>query len=450
MSFTPLIGELILDTTNNGLYIGDGTTVGGRPAGTLVTSDVQDIVSQMLLNGTSRNITFTYDEELGHINASVDVTDFTGTIEAEAFIGSLYASNSLLLVNAETGAINLDSTIKGDVIPASNNLYDIGDNDYRFKNLYLSGSTIKLGAATITASGSAIDLPAGSTLDGDAIGVVVGTEDSTTLSIANGSTLQIRGDEGIQTRIEDGAVYVSADITALHPSLRDDATPAYITFVGNTGAPSYIGTDTDLRYFASSNTLEASNILTNNVTAGNNVTVNNAVIITRNSYSSTISGLLFSQHHNTADSINITLYRSRGTSTAPTTVLNGDDLADISFLGHDGTGQAGGAAISATVDGVVTTGNIPTKLSFTTNNGSTLGVRAELSTTGAWKVDTVQALTTNTALSFGNMVKLPTYADETAANAAVGGSPENGMMYFDTGATRIKVYQNSVWVTIQP
>jgi hypothetical protein len=117
------------------------------------------------------------------------------------------------------------------------------------------------------------------------------------------------------------------------------------------------------------------------------------VHIVRNSYSATaLSGFTFSQHHNTPDAVNFTFYRSRGTGTALAAVVNGDDLGDISFFGFDGTGTAGGATISATVEGSPVTGRIPTKFSFFTNNGTNQVIRAELSSAGVWKVNNLQNL----------------------------------------------------------
>lgn len=125
----------------------------------------------------------------------------------------------------------------------------------------------------------------------------------------------------------------------------------------------------------------------------NNSLVDGNIYITRNSYSGSLTqGLTFAQHHSTPDSVNFTMYRTRGTGASPTSVLNGDDLGDIAFLGHDGTSIAGGAAISATVEGSPTTGNIPTKLSFITNSGSSQATRAELSAAGIWKVNNIQNL----------------------------------------------------------
>lgn len=532
MSYIPVVGELIWDTSTNSLYIGNGITSGGLPAGTLVTEDVQDITAAMLINGTHQNITFTYNDTTGRINSTFDLSTFNGTLTADGFIGSHYANDSTLLLNALTGAVNLNGTVKGHVIPSTDIAYDLGSASYRFRDLYLSGSSIKLGSATITSTGSTVNLPAGSTINGVVIGTgsgagveagmnyninivgddstlivnartksisvaslsvvnpvslpggstIAGTpivttgsvvnlgagstlngtvfgfrvsgEDSSLVSIDNGDLLQFRGDNGIQVSSQVGKVInISADITAVRPSLRNDATPAYITFVGATSTPSYIGTDTTLRYFANTGVLEvvgvsALALTTDTLNVGANSTLTDGKIyITRNTFSSLFgAGFTFAQHHSTADATDFAFYRSRGTGTAPTSVLSGDDIADITFLAYDGTTRINCGGISATTEGAPSGGQIPMKLSLLTNNGLTRAVRAELSAVGVWKVDTIQALTASTALSFGGMAKLANYADETAANAAVGGTPANGMMYYDTALSKIRGYQGGAWV----
>ena len=119
------------------------------------------------------------------------------------------------------------------------------------------------------------------------------------------------------------------------------------------------------------------------------------IVIVRNTYSAT-AGFTFQQHHTTADANNFLFLRTRGTGLVQTAVLNGDDLADISFSGHDGTNAVAGAAISVTVEGVPTIGNVPAKMSFATNNGSSTAVRAELSAAGIWKTNTIGAFSGTT------------------------------------------------------
>ena len=133
-------------------------------------------------------------------------------------------------------------------------------------------------------------------------------------------------------------------------------------------------------------------------TFGSNVTLQDGnITIVRNTYSSSgAAGFSFQQHHNTADSVNFTFVRSRGTGSAPTTVLDGDDIVDLNFVGHNGTAFIAGAGISATVDGTPTVNGIPTKFSFITNNGTATAARAELSATGVWKINQLGALSGTT------------------------------------------------------
>ena len=65
------------------------------------------------------------------------------------------------------------TTIQGDVtgslIPDANETYDLGTNLLRFRDLYLSGTSLYIGDAQITASSTAIELPSGSTIGGTAV-----------------------------------------------------------------------------------------------------------------------------------------------------------------------------------------------------------------------------------------------------------------------------------------
>lgn len=136
-------------------------------------------------------------------------------------------------------------------------------------------------------------------------------------------------------------------------------------------------------------------------TFGSNVTLQDGnVNIVRNTYSTnSLAGFLFRQHHNTADAVNFTFVRSRGTGSAPTTMLNGDDIVDLNFVGHNGTASISGAVLSVIADGSPTVNGVPTKFAFLTNNGTSLDSRAELSSAGVWKINTIQSLTTNSDIA---------------------------------------------------
>jgi hypothetical protein len=136
---------------------------------------------------------------------------------------------------------------------------------------------------------------------------------------------------------------------------------------------------------------------------GNNTVDGNIYIVRNTALTGRFQGMTFAQHHETPDATNLTFYRTRGTSSTPTPVVDGDRLGDIVFLGSTSATTAAtvsppnGAVISAFVEGsILNTTNIPTKLRFATNNGTAFAGRAELSATGIWKIDSLGALSGTT------------------------------------------------------
>ena len=94
--------------------------------------------------------------------------------------GDVIADNSTLLVSGETGSINLNGTIKDNVVPFTNANINLGSSVYKFNNAYVTGSLLLGSASTqsVSASGSNITLKGSiqtnssisTTLDGDIIG----------------------------------------------------------------------------------------------------------------------------------------------------------------------------------------------------------------------------------------------------------------------------------------
>lgn len=202
----------------------------------------------------------------------------------------------------------------------------------------------------------------------------------------------------------------------------------------------------------------------------------------------------------TANGQEINFTRARGTITeggvgfALTAVQTGDELGSLAFYGwyepNPGGDNLESSRILAEVTGTVTGSAIPGKLKFQNANSSgvmvdSLSLTATTATfagrvlvgDGTAGVPSIGFSTdgsTDTGLShpsdgtivvstdgiealrfdnkqmttFNGMAKVHTYADETAAEAAVGGSPANGMMYYDSGANAAKMYGNGAWHTL--
>ena len=81
---------------------------------------------------------------------------------------------------------------------------------------------------------------------------------------------------------------------------------------------------------------------------------------------------------------NLTLARSRGTNSTPTALQNNDGIGGYIFHGFDGTNYLQVASISASVDGTPGTGDMPTRLVFSTtaDGGSSPTERMRIDSTG--------------------------------------------------------------------
>jgi hypothetical protein len=192
-------GELLYITDDQRLYVGNGTLAGGVPITGYTNEDAQDAASSLFSSGTHRGISFAYNDSLNKIDAVVSLENYNGTVRGD-LIGSVFTDGSTQLIDGTSGTFNLDGTIKGDVVPDANLVYDIGSSSYRFKDLYLSGSTIYLGDAEISAIGSAVNLPAGSTVNGVAIGsgsgdgVIEGSSYRINILSSDSSTIMLNND----------------------------------------------------------------------------------------------------------------------------------------------------------------------------------------------------------------------------------------------------------------
>ena len=113
----------------------------------------------------------------GLVNSDID--QFIGEVGNLFFdieTGVLRLSNGVtpggVIVSGGTNADVDLSAVDQHIIPAIDVTYDLGTETNRWRDLYLSGDTIKLGDASISATGDGISLPAGSTVGGVLIGSI--------------------------------------------------------------------------------------------------------------------------------------------------------------------------------------------------------------------------------------------------------------------------------------
>jgi hypothetical protein len=133
----------------------------------------------------------------------------------------------------------------------------------------------------------------------------------------------------------------TVDIESFSTRFGDGATAATLTSIGAQNL--VLGTDAATVGTSPLITLTQAGGITLQATAATNaVAVVNSLFQHAMNSATTGAGTLFAQAHATADANNFSLIRARGTTTSPSAVQTGDELAEFVVGGHDGqTGAAG-------------------------------------------------------------------------------------------------------------
>ena len=179
---TFLEGELIYTTDTKKLYVGDGTTAGG-----------------VAIDSTTGSINQLADVNIAGIQVG-QILEWNGTQfvpgEDQGDKESITGADSTILVDATNSSINLDGTVKGHIIPDQNEVYNLGSSSNRFNDLFLSGNTINLGGATITATGGEINMALKSSGNVD-------TNDNTITNTAAGGHIVVAPTAGKEFKVDD-------------------------------------------------------------------------------------------------------------------------------------------------------------------------------------------------------------------------------------------------------
>jgi hypothetical protein len=147
-----------------------------------------------LTGGSGIGLTITVDpltEKIWTFGTDGDLTFPDSTIQTTAWTGTSTLVNGTSTVSlSSTGTL----TVPSHIIPDADITYDLGSPTNRFRDLYLSGNTINLGDATISATGGAIELPVGTTTGGVNIGTIIilgSVADTTALTAISTATLTV-------------------------------------------------------------------------------------------------------------------------------------------------------------------------------------------------------------------------------------------------------------------
>jgi hypothetical protein len=137
--------------------------------------------------------------------------------------GNLYIGGSAGNAIVATGNI----TVTGNILPTANVTYDLGTSELRWRDLFLSGTTINLGGTTISA-------PAGGAL-AVSTGNIVAASSQASTSTTTGA-LVVRGGAGIAGAVNAGStVIASGNIVAASGTASTNATTGALVVAGGAG-----------------------------------------------------------------------------------------------------------------------------------------------------------------------------------------------------------------------
>ncbi len=396
-------GELLFVTTPGAerLYIGNGSTLGGVQITGYTDADAKDAAAAMITGGTHSSISFSYNTTTDILSASVDLSNYTGTINASALKGSIFADDSTLLVD----------TIEGKIY-ASNGFFG-----------NITGNVT--GNVTGNLTGNVTGNVTGN-LTGEVKGSVFG-DDSTAL--VNGPDNSINLDGTVKSNIIPNTTGYNIG------SASNFFNNTFTANVVNSSGATVLATASKTATLAQVN-LESSGLFTG---ATMIATVPSILYATTTGSATDLWPILLTSYSTSAATNSLGLCRSRGTFVTPTTVNNGDEIGSISVNGHDGTNFVASAEILCEVNGAVSTGVVPSKITVkVTNSTGTIGSPLVIKATD---------------VEFAAPPKLPSVADDTARTALVP-TPAAGMMIFMlSGATpaatnKVQVYDGSAWVNL--
>lgn len=416
-------GELLYVTDDQRLYIGNGATLGGVAITGYTNEDAQDAAASLLTTGTHTGISFTYDDASNKLNATVSLTGYNGFIEGD-LQGSVFADNSTRLIDGTNGKFNLSGTVNTSIVPDTDVAYDLGSSSYKFRDLYLSGSSIHLGNAVITSSGTAVNLPAGSLIAGKPIGVP-------------------GGDLNVNIVADDSTVIVNT-VT--------EVVTAQGGFVGDlTGdvEGNFVGYDTTVLVESSTSTLRTSslemsdNVITtdgSSLSLGSDTQVPSTIEIKTNdsiqidSVTETFAGAFRGAF--------LTLRNRRTSLSSPTSIQLGDSLGGLEFSSYTGTSfsgangfQYGGAA-----------GMIQDETISISPTSKFLGSKFFVACSSNSNIDLTDTPLFYDSLGVLSVVTVQTRPQTTTAIGNIAAA--EGMIVFDTTTKQFKGYNGSAWVVL--
>jgi len=142
----------------------------------------------------------------------------TGNIVAT---GDITANGDITLGDADTDSITLNADVASSIIPDADDTYDLGTSSKRWRDLYLSGSSLHLGDLVLKDNGSNTlgifqsDGTTAATISTDNVetSFTLAADSGTNDTFNTGETLTLAGGTGIDSTVSDNQVSFAIDST---------------------------------------------------------------------------------------------------------------------------------------------------------------------------------------------------------------------------------------------
>lgn len=151
-------GELVYVTDTKQLWVGDGLTPGGVKVDTVAGSSITSIgdIPDVDVTTSPPNMGEVLVWDGSQWVPGTVASDGSGIVEGSNYRIGIVGDDSTVIINPANSSVNLDGTVKGNITPDANAVHDLGSDTARFRDLYLSGSTIDLDGTKLGAFGGDI------------------------------------------------------------------------------------------------------------------------------------------------------------------------------------------------------------------------------------------------------------------------------------------------------
>lgn len=299
-------GELLYVTNTQKIYVGTGSDLGGISVTGYTNAEAKDAAAASIAAGTHTGISFSYNTVTDALSATVDFSNISGTVRADAFKGSVFADDG--------------STIGGTL------LVDAVDGVLRGNHIgTLTGNVT--GNVTGNLTGNSAGTHTGAVI-GNVTGSVTGNVITSLIDSSDSSAITVQS-----PAIFNADVTAENDLIVSNTTISDtiNVKSLFLEGTANNGFKAGIRINTDGGEF------------------------DNYDLFT------------ISQAKNGVDGAQFQYLRTRGTQLSPLPVQNGDQLLSMTWYANDSSNISRSCMyMGVSVIGAPTAGQVPSQLNFLT------------------------------------------------------------------------------------